>query len=299
MSTKIGIRAWVDFAFKKIFGKQGNEICLISLLNSVLDLPRPIESVQYLNPFSMKEFQEDKLICVDVKATDSDGRVFIVEVQLSVTASFVKRALYYASKTYSDQLVEGQGYHDLKATYAVCILTESIWKDNRLHHHFRMAEKGSGEVLRDGIEIHTVELAKYNGVGATLAEASVLEQWCYWIKHSHDHTVEELRELLPGLPFLHATRELREIQEVNEERQMYDSREKGRLDWQSSLLDARAEGRDEGREEGREEGEIKLIRTLREILNISYSDDSEFKGKTLVELQAITASLRDQILKRS
>ncbi|MFN7290905.1 MAG: Rpn family recombination-promoting nuclease/putative transposase [Pirellula sp.] len=266
MSTKIGFRAWVDFAFKKIFGKQGNEICLISLLNSVLDLPCPIESVQYLNPFSMKEFQEDKLICVDVKATDSDGRVFIVEVQLSVTASFVKRALYYASKTYSDQLVEGQGYHDLKATYAVCILTASIWKDNRPRHHFRMAEKGSGEVLRDGIEIQTVE---------------------------------ELRELLPGLPFLHATRELREIQEVNKERQMYDSREKGRLDWQSSLLDARAEGRDEGLEKGREEGEIKLIRTLRKILNISYSDDSEFKGKTLVELQAITASLRDQILKRS
>jgi len=36
MSMKIGIRAWIDFAFRKIFGKPGNEICLISLLNAVL-----------------------------------------------------------------------------------------------------------------------------------------------------------------------------------------------------------------------------------------------------------------------
>ena len=30
---KIGILAWIDFAFRKIFGKPGNEICLISLLS--------------------------------------------------------------------------------------------------------------------------------------------------------------------------------------------------------------------------------------------------------------------------
>ncbi len=59
---------------------------------------------------------------------------------------------------------------------------------------------------------------------------------------SHEHSEEELRELLPGLEFLQATRELRRIQEITEEKQMYDSREKGYLDWQSSMLDAREEG---------------------------------------------------------
>jgi len=52
---KIGIRAWIDFAFHKIFGKPGNEICLISLLNAVLQLPHPVDSVEYLNPFGYKE----------------------------------------------------------------------------------------------------------------------------------------------------------------------------------------------------------------------------------------------------
>ncbi len=84
---------------------------------------------------------------------------------------------------------------------------------------------------------------------------------------------------------------------------MYDSREKGYLDWQSSIVDAREEGleigREEGLEKGREEGEIKLIRTLQVILNLPTSEDSDFEAKSLVELQAITAALRDQILKRS
>ena len=94
MSMKIGIRAWIDFAFRKIFGKPGNEICLISLLNAVLQFPYPVVSVEYLNPFGLKDFETDKLVCVDVKATDQRGRVFVIEVQIVVQSSFAKRAVF-------------------------------------------------------------------------------------------------------------------------------------------------------------------------------------------------------------
>ena len=299
MSHPIGIRAWIDFSFKKIFGKPGNEVCLISFLNSVLDLPESIESVEFLNPFSLKEFNEDKLICVDVKATDTNRRVFIVEVQMVVSACFAKRAVYYASRAYCEQLMPGQDYGQLKSTYAVCLLVRPIWQDRHLHHHFRLVEKGSGEVLADSIEIHTVELTKYNKDGRPLSNTSILEQWCYWIKYSHEHTVEELQALLPGLEFLHATRELREIQEMTEERQMYDSREKAALDLLSGLIDAREEGREEGREEARKEGEIKMIRTLQEILDDTVSEESELNLKSIEDLEAITADLRNRVLRRS
>ena len=56
----LGIRPTVDFAFKKIFGTPENRQALIGLLNAVLQLPRPIEDVQILNPFSYQEFAEDK-----------------------------------------------------------------------------------------------------------------------------------------------------------------------------------------------------------------------------------------------
>jgi hypothetical protein len=73
MSMKIGIRAWIDFAFRKIYGKPGNDICLISLLNAVLQFVDPVVSVEYLNPFGIKDFETDKLVCVDVKATEQRG----------------------------------------------------------------------------------------------------------------------------------------------------------------------------------------------------------------------------------
>jgi len=58
-----------DFAFRKIFGKLGNEICLISLLNEVLQLPCPVVSLEYLNPFVYQDFETDKLVCVNVTAS--------------------------------------------------------------------------------------------------------------------------------------------------------------------------------------------------------------------------------------
>lgn len=122
MSRNIGIRPWVDFAFRKIFGKPGNDICLISLLNSVLRLPYPIQSVEYQNPFSLKDYLDDKLVCVDVKAKDTLGRLFVVEIQVVVHASFAKRAVFYACSAYTDQLGRGQGYVELKATFCLCLL---------------------------------------------------------------------------------------------------------------------------------------------------------------------------------
>jgi predicted transposase/invertase (TIGR01784 family) len=250
VSKKIGIRPCVDFAFRKIFGKPGNEICLIHLLNSVLNLAHPIDSVQFQNPFSLKDFQEDKLVCVDVKATDAAGRVFVVEIQIVVHASFAKRALFYACSAYTDQLRKGQGYGQLKPTYCVSVLMRKLWDDDQLHHHYRLVERTTGGIMPESIEIHTIELSKYNGVRESIHCASELEQWCYWLKNADLHTEDELRELLPGLAFLRATSELQEIHDITEERQMYDSREKASMDYESNLIDAKEKGEAIGIEKG-------------------------------------------------
>lgn len=80
---------------------------------------------------------------------------------------------------------------------------------------------------------------------------------------------------------------------------MYDSREKAALDLQSGLIDAKEEGREEGREAGREEGEIKLIRTLQEILGEPVSAESDLANHNLEQLQSIAAELRNRILRRT
>jgi predicted transposase/invertase (TIGR01784 family) len=300
MSTKIGIRAWIDFAFRKIYGKPGNEICLISLLNAILRFPNPIVSVEYLNPFGIKDFEADKRVCVDVKATDQSGRVFVIEIQIVVQSSFAKRAVFYACEAYTDQLRVGQGYSDLKATYSICLLTRNLWDDCQLHHQFRLVDRESGRVLEDSIEIHTVELAKYTGVPDEVRNASVLEQWAYWIKNSSEHTVDELRELLPDLAFLRATGELNAIREITEEKQMYDAREKANLDIESNLMDAKQEGIAIGEIRGEIRGKLKASILIYEgLLGIAGTTEIDLNNRSIEELESMATQLQKRLRDRT
>ena len=83
---------------------------------------------------------------------------------------------------------------------------------------------------------------------------------------------------------------------------MYDSREKAIRDQQWLLNASRNEGLIEGETKGKIEGEIKgeikMIRMLQEILGLPVSKDSDFEGKTLVELQSQTADLQDRVRNR-
>lgn len=161
-----------------------------------------------------------------------------------------------------------------------------------LHHHFQLVERATGEVLGDSIEIHMVELSKYNGSADTVTQSSVLEQWCYWIKYSSEHTAEELQALLPGLAFLRATKELDDIQTITEEKAMYDSREKAILDYESSLIDARQEGEAIGIEKGR-------IELLQELLGGPALSTLELNAMSREELSATMMRLQTKLRERN
>jgi predicted transposase YdaD len=65
------------------------------------------------------------------------------------------------------------------------------------------------------------------------------------------------------------------------------------------LKKGREEGREEGRDQGLLEGEIKLIRTLQEILGMGVSDASNLQGRSLEQLQNLALELRKQIQNRT
>jgi len=164
----------------------------------------------------------------------------------------------------------------------------NLWDNDQLHHQFQLVDRESGMVLKESIEIHTVELAKYNAGSSEVQGASVLEQWAYWIKNANEHTVKELRELLPGLKFLRATVELNAIREITEEKQMYDAREKASLDIQSNLIDARREGEAIGR-----------LKTYQELLDDPVTSDEELTRMTSEQLASTIADLQTRLRKRN
>ena len=307
----LGIRPTNDFAFLKTFGSPENKIALISLLNSILGLPHPIADVTIVNPFNLQDFKDDKLSVLDVKAVDRDGAIYNVEMQIAVLPGLIQRLVFYGCEIYADQLRSSDDYTELRPAYTICLIEGQLWQDNHnVHHAFKFTDIQSGRVLDESLQIHTLELGKYNLQETDLATASRMECWLYWFMHAHEYEPEELLKLFPDAAFQQASQALTHIKEKTEDKVMYDSREKARLDreWQlsSSFLAGKEEGKEEGKIEGKIEGKtegeiigkIELIRTLQAILDLPLSPDAELQSLTLAELIEQVDELRQKIQQR-
>ena len=86
----------IDCVFKALLGSEENRNLLVHFLNAVLadDLSAPITEAEILNPYNDKEFLDDKLSVVDVKAKDSEGRLYQIEIQLSTYRHLPVRMVY-------------------------------------------------------------------------------------------------------------------------------------------------------------------------------------------------------------
>lgn len=76
----------VDIAFKRIFGQKENINITIDFLNSMLEVEKPIKSIE--NP----ELSSKKESKIDVLCIDTIGVKYIIEMQVSPDRHFMKRA---------------------------------------------------------------------------------------------------------------------------------------------------------------------------------------------------------------
>ncbi|MCS7074079.1 MAG: Rpn family recombination-promoting nuclease/putative transposase, partial [Bacteroidia bacterium] len=178
-----------DLAFRKIFGNENKTEILISFLNAILafENERKIVSIQLMNPFQIPRLHNGKVSILDLKATDKEGRTFIVEMQVGDLEGFGKRILYYVSKSYSDQIQLGEQYRDLKPIIFIGIL-DFVFSENPNYisrHQIRDVET-SEHILKD-IDFNFIELPKFN---KTIEEAkSLSDKWIFFIKNAENLTV--------------------------------------------------------------------------------------------------------------
>ena len=288
---KLGISPINDFAFAKTFARPENKVSLISLLNAILRLEQPIDDVTIRNPFNYQDFAEDKLTILDIKAIDTRGRIFNVEMQLSRHKGLIERIVYYGCEVYTDQLRKGDGFTELNPVFSICILNGTLWHEKpKVHHQFRMTDQESGRVLTDTIEIHMLELGWYNLTEKDLESADPAERWLYWLLNAHQYEAEQLRNLFPEPGFQAATESLVEIHHKTEDKAMYDAQEKALRDYKWAI--------ESSREEGEIKGEIKLIHALQSILLVSQTPKDELSQLSLEQLQEMTAELQDKAQSR-
>ena len=74
----------VDYAFKRVYGREENRDVLGSILEAVLAGTEfgKVTDLEILNPFNERDTIDDKLSVVDVRARQKSGEVFNIEMQL-------------------------------------------------------------------------------------------------------------------------------------------------------------------------------------------------------------------------
>jgi len=153
----------VDCVFKALLGAESNRDLLIHFLNAVLgaDLPRPIVAVEIQNPYNEKEFLDDKLTVVDVKARDATGQQFQVEIQLLNHRDLPARILYGWADLYRGQIKEGESFRKLRPTYSIWLLGQTLLPDDPDYaHEFRLRDQRGRIFLNHG-GIWLLELSKF------------------------------------------------------------------------------------------------------------------------------------------
>ncbi|PEQ00882.1 Rpn family recombination-promoting nuclease/putative transposase, partial [Bacillus toyonensis] len=161
MKNRVNLR--IDFAFKQLFGTKGNEEILMRFLNEVLQksLVSPITSVSLEDPHLHKEYKEDKLSIMDVRATLGTGELVNIEIQLANKHDIQKRSLYYWSKLYASQMQEGMPYSELQKSITINVL-DFILYPNQEHFQTTGILWDVEKELRisEDIEIHYIEMPK-------------------------------------------------------------------------------------------------------------------------------------------
>jgi predicted transposase/invertase (TIGR01784 family) len=279
-----GIDPKVDYAFKRILGDEDNALLLVDLLNAVLGFPagRLVTGVTFLNPFVPKEYEQGKIPILDVRARDNPGRQFLLEMQQFVPPVFAERLLYYWASGHAEQLSRGDHYQLLQPTYSICFLNEQLLPDVAYRHRFRVYDDEHGVELFKGLEIHLLELSKFE-VPAEEVKAP-LERWMYFFRHGASLDPSHLPATLDVPVIRQAVEVLVKISQNEVEHQRYLEQQRIERDAASLAAEARLAER-RGFEAGAEKGEvIGRIRLLQRLLGQSQTASAELHRLPLPDL---------------
>ncbi len=79
--------------------------------------------------FSEKDFAEDNLTVLDVRARDETGRVTNIEMQLLLPAHFKARILTYWADMFRQQLRQGDSYAKLRPAVSIYLTNQGLFPD--------------------------------------------------------------------------------------------------------------------------------------------------------------------------
>jgi predicted transposase/invertase (TIGR01784 family) len=271
-----------DFIFQKIFGQNEHKEILLSLLNSILHLQaeRKLTDIEIIeNTKLQKEYPDDRLGILDIRAKLLTGEQINIEIQLANKYDMDRRTLFYWSKLFYGQLKAGQSFEWLKKTITINIIDFDYINLEAYHTVFQLRENAQKDYrLSDLLEIHFIELSKFRKVKPDLNQS--LDRWLLFIEDSPEEVRQMLSNTDPEIAKAEAI--LEHLGSLDEVRRYYEAREMAIHDEITRMNGARKEGREEGREEGRLEGEEEgRVKTAKNLLLMGLDVETVAKGTEL------------------
>lgn len=213
----------IDCVFKALLGSEENRNLLVHFLNAVLapDLQAPVADVEILNPYNEREFIDDKLSIVDVKARDTAGRLFQVEIQLVRYGHLPARILYSWADLYSQQLQSGDAYDQLQPTYCIWLLDDTLLTaDGDYAHHYTLRDD-RGQTLLDHGGIWLFEIEKFPAQPV----ATEAQRWLRFLKEGEQLDDGRLPDWMSTHEMEQAMNTLRKFSEKERDYHEYQARQ--------------------------------------------------------------------------
>ena len=250
-----------DIVFKKIFGQ--NADLVKSFLNGVMPFKEGgfIEAVTYLPTEQTPRIPTLKNTIVDVKCTDQSGRIFIIEMQMTWSASFTKRLLFGVSKAYVQQLDSGENYVALCPVYGLGLVNAIFDRSTEewFHHYRTVNIKNTSKVL-EGLELVFLELPKFKP--QTLEHRKMGVLWLRFLREINEKMVDVPQEFTDNPELSRAMELAQESSYTAEELDTYDKYWDAVRVEKTLTIDAFQEGKTEGKAEGRNKEKIAMVQGM-------------------------------------
>ena len=274
-----------DIVFKRVFSKEGNEGILKALLEAILDVK--IQSVIVKNPEMPKDLYDSKAGVMDIKVEVDANTVVDIEMQVRDEYNIEERSTFYLTSSSSETVKVGKDYTTAKKVIAINILNFVHYKRNSYHsiahmnfedtkpvEYVDLGYETEDKTATRGIEIHIIELPKF--IHKNPETNTKLEQWLWLIAGREDKlkmAEKENEELKKAIEIID------QMSMDEKEWEMYLSREKAIINYNSGLSRAKLDGIQKGIEQGIEQGiekgiEKKIKEIVAQMLKMHMDDET-------------------------
>ena len=249
-----------DYVFKRIFAKPENNAELKELTEAILN--EKIKTIVVTNPEISKNYKDEKLGVLDIRAYMNDDTIVDIEMQVSNINTMIDRNITYSSRVIGEQLRIGDDYKILKRFIAINLLGENLLRRNTYHSivHLKFEEtepekyvdmgyKEEEEMLTYKVEYHYIELKKFLKKNPGIS--SKLEQWLWLIVGKEDKVEMVSKE---NKTIEKVVEDLDEMSADENERWEAFNRKLAIWDYNVNIQMATEQGKEEGLAKGEEIG---------------------------------------------